>query len=522
MKTAGTDARAHGRTAWGRLLAAAVPLCLCAAVPAWSQCPDGTPPPCGVRTIHAPAPIPNSVAVLYLESQSRDTADAAIADGLTEEIIARLSQVAGVRVASRYAVLRYRGRSAPDPHQIGRDLGVRYVLGGTVRRSGERLRVVVAVTDAGAGFNVWAQTYDGTMQDIFSVEDSVSLQVAEAVRGRLTGGERGRLAPVAASASVPAYQEYLQGRVAIRARTAAAASAAVAHYRRAISLDPAFGRAWAGMAHALALARDWGWAIDGVPGDSVQPEAMRAADQALQLDSTSAESWLAAAMAMRARDFHRALQLHRRAVALDSSDVEALHQLAWGFLGNGDLDSATAIEREVVARDPYFAYAYAGLAEMLNVAGRPRDAIAAVAQGRAIDSTNAPLYWQLADAELRLGSTDQARAAADRAEALGFDPLGARILRAIARLRAGDTASARAQLPALTGAAMPGGLAYSSAGLLSGLYAQLGDVDGAVAWASRVADTPRHFYAVEFARHWYWERVRAEPRFQAFLASLRG
>jgi hypothetical protein len=96
-----------------------------------------------------------------------------------------------------------------------------------------------------------------------------------------------------------------------------------------------------------------------------------------------------------------------------------------------------------------------------------------------------------------------------------------RMLRSIARLRAGDTAAALAELPALTGTAMPGGLAYSSAGLLSGLYAQLGDVDGAVAWAGRVAEAPRHFYAVEFARHWYWERVRSEPRFQSFLASLR-
>jgi TolB-like protein len=487
------------------------------------QCPDGTPPPCGGRLTRAASSPPNSIAVLYFENPSRDTADAAIADGLTEEIIARLSQVAGVRVASRYAVLRYRGRTT-DPHQVGRDLGVRYVLGGALRRAAGRMRLVVAVTDAGAGFNVWGQTFERPMQDIFSVEDSVAVQVAEAVHGRTTAGERSRLAPVAASTDVEAYQAYLRARVAIRLRTASAGSAAIAAYQQAIVLDSRFARAWAGLAIALGLARDWGWPIAGVPADSLQPLAVRAAQRALELDSTSAEGWLAAAMVARATDMALALQLHRRALAIDSTNVEALHQLAWGFLGNGDLDSAIVFERRAVVRDPYYAYAYAGLAEMLNLAGRPEEALAVTMQGRAVDSTNAPMYWQVADAALRLGRAAEARAAIDRAEKLGFDRLGARIIRAMASLRSGDTVAVRAELPSLVqlaDAAPSGGLAYSSAGALSGLYAQLGDVDSAVRWAERVPRFPRRFYAVAFARHWYWEPVRAAAPFQAFLAALR-
>ena len=500
-----------------------LPLALGVASLARGQCPDGTPPPCGARPARG-APAAHSVAVLYLDNPSRDTADAAIADGLTEEIIARLSQVPDVRVASRYAVLRYRGRTATDPHQVGRDLGVRYVLGGALRRSGGRLRLVLAVTDAGAGFNVWGRTFERPMEDIFSVEDSIAVQVAEAVHGGLTVGERSRLGRVAASADVEAYQAYLRGRVAIRSRTSAAASAAVAEYQRAIALDPRFARAYAGLAHALALARDWGWAVAGVPAESLQPSAVRAADRALELDSASAECWLAAAMAVRATDMPRALRLHRRAVALDSSNVEAVHQLAWGFLGNGELDSAIAYERLAVRRDPYYAYAYAGLAEILNADGLPQEALAATAQGRAVDSSNAPMYWQEAVAQLYFGHGADAVAAIDRAEALGFDPLGARMVRTLARLRAGDTAAVRVELPALVQlveAAPPGGLAYTSAGALSGLYAQLGDVDGAVRWAERVPEFPRRLYAVVFARHWYWEPVRRDPRFEAFLAAIR-
>jgi TolB-like protein/tetratricopeptide (TPR) repeat protein len=482
--------------------------------------------PGGGADVASVAVVP-SVAVMYLQDLSRDTADAAIADGLTEEIIARLSHVSGLRVASRYASLSYRNRRAADPRQVGRELGVRYVLDGTLRRSGQGVRVVLDIADATGGFNVWGQAYERPLDELFSVEDSVAIQVAEAVLGRLSTGDRARLAPAAVSASTDAYQAYLRGRVAIRVRTAAAATTAVAWYREAIALDPGFARAWAGLAHALSLARDWGWAITGIASDSLQAVARLAARQALALDSSSADSWLAAAMALRADDVRRALVLHRRAVALDSGSVEALHQLAWGYLANGELDSASAFERLANARDPYYAFTYVGLGEMLNISGRPAEGLAVLAQGIAVDSTNAPLYWQRADVLLHLGRVAEAQAAADRAAALGFDSVGVRLFRAIARLRGGDTVAVRAELPGFERTVEAdlvrsrGGLAYTTCGLLSALHAQLGDVDGAVHWAQNVADWPRRFYAVVYSRHWFWDPVRSDPRFQAFLASLR-
>src|SRR5262249_5933856 len=148
------------------------------------QCPDGSPPPCARAATRALAA--HSVAILYLQASAHDSNDAAIADGLTEELIARLSQVPGLRVASRYASLSYRGRRAADPRQVGRALGVRYVLDGTLRRSAQGMRVVLLITDATAGFNVWGRTYERPLDEIFSVEDSVAVQVAEVVLGRLS------------------------------------------------------------------------------------------------------------------------------------------------------------------------------------------------------------------------------------------------------------------------------------------------------------------------------------------------
>lgn len=489
-----------------------------------AQCPDGSPSPCrqpGARAVPA-----RSLAVLYLQALSRDTAETAIADGLTEEIIARLSQVSGLRVASRYASLSYRGREVADPRQVGRALGVRYVLDGTLRRAGPGMRIVLTITDAG-GFNVWGQTYQRPVDQIFSVEDSVAVAVAEVVLGRLSSGERARLTPPPASASTDAYQAYLRGRVAIRGRTAAAAATAVAAYREAIALDPRFARAWAGLAHALSLARDWGWGVTGIAPDSLQPLAVLAAEQAVRLDSSSADAWLSAAMAMRADDVRHALALHRRAVTLDSGNVEAIHQLAWGYLANGELDSAIAFERQAIARDPYYAFTYAGLGQMLDISGQSAEGLAVLAQGIVVDSANAPLYWRQADVLLHLGRVAEARVAAGRAASLGFDSLGVRVLAAILRLRGGDTAAVLADLPALERTATRnlaqacGGLAFSACALLSGLYAQLGDVDGAVRWARELPRWPRHFFAQLFGRHWIWEPVRDDPRFREFLVSLQ-
>jgi len=116
------------------------------------QCPDGTPPPCRAQATRAPAP--NSVAVLYFDNLSPDTADAYLASGLTEETIVRLGQVERLAVKSRHAVLRFRGRAAEDPTVLGRLLGVAYLVSGSARRSGSRVRVTVELVRTSNGVRV--------------------------------------------------------------------------------------------------------------------------------------------------------------------------------------------------------------------------------------------------------------------------------------------------------------------------------------------------------------------------------
>jgi TolB-like protein len=105
-----------------------------------AQCPDGTPPPCAVRPSHTAAPAPNSVAVLYFDNLSRDTADVFLADGLTEELITRLSQVRRLEIKSRFESLRYRGQRVTDPHALGRAVGAAYLVTGSLQQTPHPVR----------------------------------------------------------------------------------------------------------------------------------------------------------------------------------------------------------------------------------------------------------------------------------------------------------------------------------------------------------------------------------------------
>src|SRR5438132_262703 len=289
-------------------------------------------------------------------------------------------------------------------------VGVGYVLQGTLRRAGVRVRVAVEVTEAATGYNVWAHTYDQSVRDVFAVQDSVAVRVVEAVRGRLTGAERARLV-AAPPTNGDAYRAYIAGRAAIRARTATAA--------------------------------------------------------------------------------------------------------------------ARAIETRVPSRDPYFAYAYAGAAEFLSIAGRPLEAVAWASQGLSIDSGFAALYRQAAAADLHLGRWAGGRAAAARAIELGDVPAPNQALIAIASLGSGDTARARAAIDSLGSTLRaklrrsPRGLSRTDAGDLAGAYAQLGQTDSAIAWVGRVAPWQRRFHAVRFLRHWMYQPLWSDPRFQALFAETR-
>src|SRR5438034_6320520 len=187
-----TVGRSDGRTV-GRIAAAVVLLSVGPTVrPSTAQCPDGSPPPCrAARTDPGrQSGVPtNSVAVLYFDNLSRDTADAYLAEGLTEELIAQLGRVERLVVKSRNAVRRYRSDDL-DPAQLGRVLGVAYLVSGSVRRSGTRLRVTVELVRATTGVRLWGEQYDRAQADLLDLQEGIARAVAGVIAGLLLPAER--------------------------------------------------------------------------------------------------------------------------------------------------------------------------------------------------------------------------------------------------------------------------------------------------------------------------------------------
>src|SRR5689334_8605702 len=208
-----------------------------------SQCPDGSAPPC--RRAVSRAPVPNSVAVLYFDNLSRDTADAFLADGLTEEIIIRLGQVQRLQVRSRFEVQRFRGRATrQDPPVLGRALNVAYLVTGSVSRVGDRVRLRVTLIRTATRAQAWGDVIDRASSDLLTVESDIARDVTTAVVGQLLPEERSRLTRPLTSDPI-AYEEYLRGRQDVnRSFEEAANRSAIAHFDRAIARDSTFAAAF--------------------------------------------------------------------------------------------------------------------------------------------------------------------------------------------------------------------------------------------------------------------------------------
>jgi TolB-like protein len=253
------------------------------------QCPDGSPPPCG-RAAARPTVPPTSLAVLYFENASRDTADAYLAEGITEEIISRLSEVARLQVKSRYQVRRYRTDTTGDAAEIGRQLAVARIVTGSVRRAGNRLRVTAEMVRTATGDVVWSERYDRPDTDVLSLQEDLASAVATAVTGRLLPAERAVLA-AQPTRNPAAYDAYLLGRFYWNKRTAADLVAAAAHFEQAIRADSSYAQAWSGLADAYVLFLPAEYDVPGINADSILTLAEHAARRALALAPQLGEAY---------------------------------------------------------------------------------------------------------------------------------------------------------------------------------------------------------------------------------------
>jgi adenylate cyclase len=323
----------------------------------------------------APAPpaVPHkpSIAVLPFTNMSGDAEQEYFSDGITEDLITDLSKISALFVIARNSSFAYKGRSV-KVQEIGRDLGVRFVLEGSTRKAGNRVRITAQLIDAGSGGHVWAERFDRDLTDIFAAQDEVVEKIVGALAVKLTQNEAQRLHRRATS-SVEAYETWLRARELLGGSTRDSVLRAKAMHRRAIEIDPNFAAPHAGVALA-ALAEyvsDW------------------AADPAQALDET--ERWA------------------RRAVELN--DQEPVSHMALGSVLLWRRDHAGALTefRRMIELDPNFAQGHSATGLALMYAGRAAEALEAFALAMRLDPHYSGIVLHfLAQAHFSLGHYEPA------------------------------------------------------------------------------------------------------------------
>jgi adenylate cyclase len=229
-------------------LAASLVLLLAGAGLAWWQPWLTEFEPASVARMALPLPDKPSIAVLPFNNFSDDPAQDYFADGMTEDLITDLSQLSGIFVISRNSSWTFKDRSV-RPQQVAEELGVRYVLEGSVQRQGDKVRINAQLIDAIGGHHIWAERYDGTMDDVFALQDNVLGQIVAALAVSLTSGEQASLGQV--ETEYPqAYDFVLQGMAHLLHDTEEEVLNAIALFEKAIEIDPDYGRAYAGLAAA--------------------------------------------------------------------------------------------------------------------------------------------------------------------------------------------------------------------------------------------------------------------------------
>jgi eukaryotic-like serine/threonine-protein kinase len=380
-----------------------------------------------------------SAAVLPFVDLSPQKDQEYFSDGLTEELITTLSQVSGLRVAARTSSFQFKGLN-PDVHDVGRKLDVGAVLEGSVRRSGNRLRVSAQLINVKDGYQLWSESYDRDLADVFAVQEDVARSIVAALRVRLAPARDSAFA-VRPTGDMQAYDLYLKGRFAWNQRNATALPEAVRYLEQAVARDPKFVRAWSSLAQAYLLVVPY---AGGVPADAWR-KAQAAAGRALSLDSSSAEAYTALAWGnmIYGWNWPVAEQNFRRAIAADSSDPTA-HQWYGDFLaGRGRLEECQAEMTRAHRLDPLSRQIGAEWAWASYLLHRNDEAEARIRQMLALDPNYAQANMKLGLIRIQQHRFPEAVASIKRAIDLGlFYPWAASAL-AVAYAGAGDRAAAQ-------------------------------------------------------------------------------
>ncbi|MCI0329891.1 MAG: protein kinase [candidate division Zixibacteria bacterium] len=452
-----------------------------------------------------------SIAVLPFDNISPDAENEYFSDGLTEEIITHLSKIRSLLVISRTSIMRYKGVKKPL-REIAAELGVQYVLEGSVRKQGNDLRITAQLIDASRDAHLWAEKYGGKLEDVFAIQEKVAGQIVDALKLTLSPQEQ-KILEKRQTENTEAYELYLKGRFWWNKRTEEGMKRGIAFFNQAIEKDPGYALAYVGLADAHILLGVYGHH----PFREVMPKAEKAALKALELDSASAEAHasLAHFKMLYEWDWAGGEQMFQRAIELNPNYAPAHLWYSLTLSAMGKLDEAFIEIERARELDPLSLIINTDVGMVHYEARRYDQAFEECRKTMEIDPNFYVVNLLLGRTHLQAGNFEEAVAELRKALALSHESTLVLATLGYAYARAGKKSEALEVLKRLEEISRERYVAPNTRAIL---YVGLGETELAFEWLQKAFEE-RSLWAAHtpLAIDPILDPLRSDPRFSALL-----
>ncbi len=453
-----------------------------------------------------------SIAVLPFADLSPERDQEYFCDGIAEELINALTKIEKLKVASGSSAFQFKGKGH-DVHEIGEKLKVKTVLEGSVRKAGNRLRIMAQLVNVADGYHLWAEKYDCEMEDIFAIQDEIALTIVDKLKVKLLKDEKEKLVK-RHTRDAQAYNLYLSGRFCWNKRTKEGFNKAIEYFERAIQEDPSFSLAYSGLADSHNLLGFYGFLA---PGETF-PKAKEAASRALKIDDMIAEAYssLGFANLYYDWDWQVARKNFQRAIELGPGYATAHHWYAEYLVVMGQMDKAIGEAKLAFEFDPFSLVMNVLEGWVFYYSGRFDQATEQFEKTLDMDRNFAPARFYLGLTYVQKAMYEEAIAEFRRAK----DLLGDTLLLDVAVGHAYAAWGKRDEMQKLLGQwELWSGERYAPPYYVAAMYADIGDKDQSLNWLEK-SYAGRDLWLAFVKVDPIWKNLRPDPRFKALLAKM--
>ncbi len=454
-----------------------------------------------------------SIAVLPFVNMSADPENEYFCDGLSEELLNALTRIEDLKVAARTSAFSFKGKDT-TVSGIGRALNVGSLLEGSVRKSGNRLRITVQLINAANGYQVWSERYDRELIDIFDIQDEIALAVVNALKVTLMGREKAAILK-RHTVNVEAYQLYLKGRYYWWKSTPEDFHRSRHFFQRAVDADPAYALGYCGLSSYYGFGSAWGM----LPPDEGWPRAIVANAKAIELDDTLAEAHnnVAGVSMVCYRDSAATERAARRAMELNPKFQEIHYLYSFYLLTKGQFDAGIAAAKQATELDPLSLRVIQHLGNSYYLARRYGEAVSQYRQAIELDANNPALHESLGDALDQEGMQEEAIAAWRKAMELFGNNEGAALVNrtyATDGFQKAKRTMAQQILNQLQKEVEQGG--YVPAIKLARAYTRLQETEPAFEWLEKACEE-RNVFPLLIQADPLYDGLRSDPRFATLV-----